>query len=67
MKYPDERVRHSDDVRVSNIDLKRIADSLEKIATVLETNVHINIDHAHIDEIDHNHVEGDVNTHNKTW
>ena len=32
MKYPDERVRHSDDVRVSNIDLKRIADSLEKIA-----------------------------------
>ena len=67
MKYPDERVRHYDDVRVSNIDLKRIADSLEKIATVLETNVHINIDHAHIDEIDHNHVEGDVNTHNKTW
>ena len=67
MKYPDERVRHYDDVRVSNIDLKRIADSLEKIATVLETNVHINIDHAHIDEIDHNHVEGDVNTHSKTW
>lgn len=28
---------------------------------------HINIDHAHIDEIEHNHVEGDVNTHNKTW
>jgi len=28
---------------------------------------HINVDHAHIDEIDHNHIEGDVNTHNKTW
>jgi|TARA_B100000424_G_scaffold176948_1_gene136685 hypothetical protein len=28
---------------------------------------HINIDHAHIDEIDHNHIEGDVNTHPKTW
>ena len=28
---------------------------------------HINVDHAHIDEIDHNHVEGDVNTHAKNW
>ena len=28
---------------------------------------HINVDHAHIDEIDRNHIEGDVNTHNKTW
>ena len=28
---------------------------------------HINVDHAHIDEIDHNHIEGDVNTHTKTW
>ena len=45
----------------------RIADALERIASILETNVHINIDHAHIDEIDHNHVEGDVNTHSKTW
>ena len=62
MKYPDERMRFSDDAN-----LRRIADSLEKIATVLETNVHINIDHGHIDEIDHNHVEGDLNTHNKTW
>ena len=32
----------------SNYDLKRIADSLEKIATVLESNVHINIDHAEL-------------------
>mgnify|MGYP001258443778 FL=1 len=28
---------------------------------------HINVDHAHIDEIEHNHVEGDLNTHSKTW
>jgi|TARA_B100001113_G_scaffold296435_1_gene253897 hypothetical protein len=28
---------------------------------------HINVDHAHIDEIDHNHIEGDVNTHQKNW
>ena len=28
---------------------------------------HINVDHAHIDEIDHNHIEGDINTHAKKW
>ena len=28
---------------------------------------HINVDHAHIDEIDHNHIEGDINNHPKTW
>ena len=43
---------------------ERIANSLERIANALE---HFNIEHAHIDEIDHNHVEGDVNTHAKTW
>ena len=51
-------------------DVKRIADSLEKIATILESNVHINIDHGHIehiDNVDHNHLEGDINTHAKTW
>ena len=46
------------------IDTDRIATALERIAQALE---HFNIEHAHIDEIDHNHVEGDVNTHNKTW
>ena len=45
-------------------DFSRIANSLERIANALE---HFNIEHAHIDEIDHNHVEGDVNTHAKSW
>jgi len=45
-------------------DTTRIANALERIAQALE---HFNIEHAHIDEIDHNHVEGDVNTHPKTW
>ena len=48
-------------------DLSRVAAALERIATCLEHGAHINIDHAHIDDIEHNHVEGDVNTHNKTW
>ena len=45
-------------------DFSRIANSLERIANALE---HFNIEHAHIDEIDHNHIEGDVNTHQKNW
>ena len=51
----------------------RIADALERIANILETGAHINIDHGHIehidhvDDVDHNHVEGDLNTHAKTW
>tara|TARA_B100000214_G_scaffold210026_1_gene152516 strand:- start:568 stop:744 length:177 start_codon:yes stop_codon:yes gene_type:complete len=51
----------------------RIADALERIANILESNVHINIDHGHIehidhvDNVDHNHLEGDINTHAKTW
>ena len=49
---------------MNDLDFSRIANSLERIATALE---HFNIEHAHIDEIDHNHVEGDVNTHAKTW
>ena len=44
------------------IDTNRIANALERIAQALE---HLNIEH--IQEIDHNHVEGDVNTHSKTW
>ena len=46
------------------IDTNRIANALERIAQALE---HFNIEHAHIDDIDHNHIEGDVNTHAKTW
>ena len=45
----------------------RITVALEKIATVLESDVHINIDHAHIDQIDHNHVEGKIHTHEDKW
>ena len=46
------------------LEIVRIADALERIANALE---HFNIEHAHIDEIDHNHDEGDLNTHAKTW
>ena len=46
---------------------ERITVALEKIATVLESDVHINIDHAHIDQIDHNHVEGKIHTHEDKW
>ena len=56
---------------MNNEDIKRIADSLEKIATILESNVHINIDHGHIEHIDHlDHStidNGDINTHPKTF
>jgi len=40
----------------------RIADALERIATVLESGDHINVDHARIDEI-----HGDVVTHPKNF
>ena len=54
-----------------NKDVKRIANSLERIATILESNVHISIDHGHIekiDHVDHTHIDsGDINTHPKTW
>ena len=46
------------------IDTNRIAVALERIAQALE---HLNIEHVHIDEIEHNHVEGDINTHAKKW
>ena len=58
---------------MDNSPADRIADALERIANILESNVHINIDHGHIEHIDHvdnvehNHVEGDLNTHAKTW
>ena len=54
-------------VERTSTDVARIADALERIATILESNVHINIDHAHIDEIDHNHVEGKIHTHEDKW
>ena len=54
----------------------RIADALERIATILESNVHISIDHGHIehiDHVDHAHIDdigeihGDVTTHPKPF
>ena len=47
------------------LDLKRIADSLERIASVLENGAHVNIDHAHIDDI--GEIHGDVVTHPKQF
>ena len=55
---------------------ERIADALERIANILESNVHISIDHGHIehiDHVDHAHIEdigeihGDVTTHPKPF
>ena len=51
----------------------RIADALERIAKILESNVHISIDHGHIEAIDHAHIDdigeihGDVTTHPKRF
>ena len=54
----------------------RIADALERIATILESGAHINIDHGHIEQIyhvDHAHIDdigeihGDVVTHPKQF
>ena len=54
----------------------RIADSLERIANILESNVHISIDHGHIEQIDHvyhahiddiGEIHGDVVTHPKKF
>ena len=51
----------------------RIAVALERIATILESNVHISIDHGHIEAIDHAHIDdigeihGDVVTHPKNF
>ena len=54
-------------------DVRRIADSLDRIATILESNVHISIDHGHIEAIAHAHIDdigeihGDVITHPKAF
>ena len=60
-------------------DANRIASALERIATALEKGAHINIDHGHIehidhvDAIDHAHIDdigeihGDVVTHPKNF
>tara|TARA_B100000686_G_scaffold217982_1_gene225098 strand:+ start:1982 stop:2218 length:237 start_codon:yes stop_codon:yes gene_type:complete len=50
----------------------RIAIALEKIASILESNVHISIDHGHIEHIDHvdaidNIQHGDVDVHNHAF
>ena len=49
----------------------RIAIALERIASILESNVHISIDHGHIEHIDHvdhaNIDSGDINTHPKNF
>ena len=50
----------------------RIADALERIAKILESNVHISIDHGHIEHIDHlDHVDsidqGDLQVHNHSF
>ena len=56
-----------------NKDLERIADSLLRIAKILEDGpLHINIDHGHIEHIDHlDHVDnidhGDVDVHNHAF
>ena len=44
-----------------------LSNNVERIAKALESDVHINIDHAHIDQIDHNHVEGKIHTHEDKW
>ena len=50
----------------------RIADALERIAKILESNVHISIDHGHIEHVDHvdsidNIQHGDVDVHNHAF
>ena len=51
----------------------RIAVALERIATILESNVHISIDHGHIEAIDHAHIDdigeihGEQVTHPKNF
>ena len=50
----------------------RIANALERIATVLESGAHISIDHGHIEHIDHvdaidNIQHGDVDVHNHSF
>ena len=56
---------------INNTPADRIADALERIATILETGAHINIDHGHIehiDNVDHATIDnGDINTHPKSY
>ena len=50
-----------------------ISKSLERIADALEKQIHINIDHGHIEQIDHARIDdigeihGDVVTHPKQF
>ena len=56
---------------MSESSVNRIALALERIATILESNVHINIDHGHIehiDNVDHATIDsGDIITHPKQF
>tara|TARA_Y100001933_G_C18940555_1_gene539330 strand:- start:317 stop:499 length:183 start_codon:yes stop_codon:yes gene_type:complete len=49
--------------------LLRIADSLERIATALESGtITINMVHGHIENIDHAHIDdGELDIHTKTF
>ena len=53
--------------------LERISKSLTRIADALEKQIHINIDHGHIEQIDHARIDdigeihGDVTTHPKPF
>jgi len=46
-------------------ELNRIANALERIADFYERGLHVDIDHAHIDDI--GEIHGDVTTHPKNF
>ena len=46
-------------------ELVRIANALERIADFYEKGLHVDIDHAHIDDI--GEIHGDVTTHPKNF
>ena len=46
-------------------DLNRIANALDRIANFYEKGLHVDIDHAHIDDI--GEIHGDVVTHPKQF
>ncbi len=46
-------------------ELSRIANALERIADFYERGLHVDIDHAHIDDI--GEIHGDVTTHPKNF
>ena len=52
-------------VIVMSDELVRIANALERIADFYEKGLHVDIDHAHIDDI--GEIHGDVTTHPKNF